>query len=125
MTVVKMTPDLVEEARALQADGWSLGQIAKHFGVKSDTIRYRLDEHYRDDQREKQNRRRRAERALVKTMLRHIIDPYGPTKEEIRALQRLIPVDTRSLTGKLLGDPVFERSALFHKTQQQGMAASA
>lgn len=41
-------------------------------------------------------------------------------EEDIEARFAEIPSDTRSLTARLFGDPMYERSALYHKRSAQG-----
>lgn len=93
----------------LRADGMSWKAIGRILGINGDTARRCVDLEYR---------KRRSARTWE---LRKQGGIYGkppmprsikPAQEDIAARLAEIPPDTRSLTGYLMGDPVFERSAL-------------
>jgi hypothetical protein len=79
------------------------------------SIRRRLDPEWAERTRKRdQNYTRHYLRKQERVETQHEQGPR-PTPQEIAALRRLIPPDTRDLTGRLLGDPVPQRSALFQK----------
>lgn len=46
--------------------------------------------------------------------LSHIVSGYATDQDALR-LMGLVPPDTRTLTARICGDPLFERSALHQK----------
>lgn len=57
--------------------------------------------------------KKRANRKGVNGIGKHEVRTVGrPSKEAVAALLKLIPPDTRSLTGCICGDPLPGRSAL-------------
>lgn len=109
---VEISDEQLKKAKAMIADGKSWTEIGNEFGFSRDTIRRRLDPVWREE-RAASIRSARSKRVGC--------NERGPqlqhrTRTQIRrdAERRLeeIPDDTRSLTGRLLGDPIPGRSAL-------------
>lgn len=70
---------------------------------------------------------RRAKNAANKRANRKTVNGIGahqtrmswePSTAALAELRKSIPPDTRDLTGRFFGDPVFERSALAMRRQQ-------
>lgn len=111
-----MNPEQVREAKALRKAGKTFAEIARHLGVTAKTVRRAIDpgyaRHLREQVREARIQKKRAEE----------IDRPGPSSandSRIRAVQRrrneekkiaerlaALPPDTRTLTGRLMGDPI-------------------
>ncbi|AMS43296.1 hypothetical protein AA2016_4382 [Aminobacter aminovorans] len=99
-----MTWDL-DLAGRMRGSGMKFNQIAVVFGLSPDTVHCRLDPDYR---------RKRADAKLARCQ------PVAPgfrrqddrvTRAEFAARLAELPDDDRDLTARVLGDPVFARSA--------------
>ena len=96
---------LLQRARELKSrepkTGW--GRLADSLGVGREWLKRRMIPGYAEKMRgywvEKY----------------HFGLPDRITKEELQQLKSTIPEDTRDVTGRICGDPVFERSALYQK----------
>ncbi|MBB6469510.1 lambda repressor-like predicted transcriptional regulator [Aminobacter lissarensis] len=99
-----MAWDLALAAR-MRATGMKFNQIAVVFGLSPDTVHCRLDPDYR------------RKRAVAKLMRCQPVAPgfrrYDDrvTRAEFAARLAELPHDDRDLTARVLGDPVFARSA--------------
>lgn len=97
-----LTAEQLLEIRQLAADDWTYKMLAEKFNCHHMTIRRALDP------------------ALYpmpgrpKTLKRENATPVA-VREDFAARLAEIPRDTRTLTGKVCGDPLFERSALYRK----------
>jgi hypothetical protein len=92
-------------AGRMRGSGMKFNQIAVIFGLSPDTVHCRLDPDYR---------RKRADAKLARCQ------PVAPgfrrqddrvTRAEFAARLAELPNDDRDLTARVLGDPVFARSA--------------
>lgn len=104
MTQGKKVRHIIEaEVLALKAQGMSQLAIAKKLGVHKNTVRAAADPEYA----EQRNASRRVERSVSQLMR---VEPavINPVKAEFIH-------DTRSFTGRALGDPLPGRSALDQK----------
>lgn len=116
----KLLDSQLNEARALLAKGMSLTQTGKIIGVDRGTIKYWLNAEYRESRIQKQVKHDDARAARAKAKGRAINGIGGtvvrslsrPDPDETARLLALIPADTRSLTGRICGDPLPGRSAL-------------
>lgn len=104
MTSRPMAWDL-DLAGRMRGSGMKFNQIAVVFGLSPDTVHCRLDPDYR---------RKRADAKLARCQ------PVAPgfrrqddrvTRAEFAARLAELPDDDRDLTARVLGDPVFARSA--------------
>jgi len=103
-----MKPWSETEARAMLAKGISHSGVARVFGVTVTTVRRRLDPLYATHVRERTNLARAIKRGNdVPITVRY----QPPPEQDIAARLAEIPRDTRSLTGRILGDPLPGRSA--------------
>lgn len=110
-----MTPEQTQRARAMLNAGRSTREVADFFGCHAQTIRRYLDPKYRET-RIAQIRRNREGVEKIAAKAVHG-GPLSAASLRADAERRMaeIPADTRSLTGRMLGDPLFERSALYRK----------
>jgi DNA-binding MarR family transcriptional regulator len=108
----RLDAEQIGRARLWRNLGISWGEIGRRFGCKPDTVQRALDEVFRaKEQKRSKNRPSRKKRDGV----RERRDGYRPTEEEYRAAAALIPKEDRDLTGRMFGDPMFCRSALYRK----------
>jgi uncharacterized protein (DUF433 family) len=118
-------PQHVKEIEELRQAGWNPTRIAKHFGVARDTVLRAIDPAYRA--------RRNAQIASNKgygyadhRRIIHSVLSQGTERSVARDAERLlasVPDDTRCLTARTFGDPIFERSALYAKQKGNSNAA--
>lgn len=97
---VDIPESALDQARKMLACGTSWKDVAAHFGLSAETLRRRLDPAYDLFMREKYERRSYGR---VDTAHR---PPRPMTDAALKAYKALIPPDTRSLTARLLGDPI-------------------
>ena len=97
---VAIPESVLDEARKMLAYGTPWKGVAAQLGVSSETLRRRLDPAYDLFMREKYERRSYGR---VDTAHR---PPRPMTDAALKAYKALIPPDTRSLTARLLGDPI-------------------
>lgn len=124
---VRLTEEQIETARQLHSDGWTISRIRDRMGCCYHTIRRIIDPDYAVTRRIKVNEARHKRNASEARSL-----PPRKTgrenatsiniKEDAAARLAEIPADTRTLTGRLAGDPLFERSALYKKMKGLGHA---
>lgn len=100
-----------QKAQAMRDEGMSFARIGKHFGITDMTVMCRLDEKYAEYRRKRINRLRGYSHPVRFTLA----PERRPPKEDVAARLAEIPPDTRSLTAKIFGDPIPERSALYRK----------
>jgi len=106
----------LDQIRQMLASGKSWQTIADALGTTYSTIRMKLDPEFA------RNRKDRVNQARRQLNQRKAYEPKLPQR---RVMMKDIdpdqippqPRDTRNLTGRLFGDPVFERSALYQRTQ--------
>lgn len=115
-----LTDDEITEARAMRKNGMAWYRIGKVFGVAEDTVRAAIEPGFAEMRREQKNLRRRARKENCA-----FLTPVGvsratreATKNDFLARLAEIPPDTRSLTARAFGDPIFQRSALYRKMQE-------
>ncbi|GAA2849069.1 hypothetical protein EDC40_101209 [Aminobacter aminovorans] len=92
-------------AGRMRGSGMKFNQIAVVFGLSPDTVHCRLDPDYR---------RKRAHAKLARCQpVAHGFRRYDDrvTRAEFAARLAELPNDDRDLTARVLGDPVFARSA--------------
>ncbi len=109
-----ITPEQVEQMRELREKGkLSYTQIAEQIGVHKTAVYYWL------------NPKKQAKKKDYNVERNKDLRPLGPTKvvKQPPVLpSALPPPDTRSLTGRLLGDPIPGRSALDRKLKEKDFA---
>lgn len=108
MVVKVRTPELVAEAKRLRAEGFSWAAIGNKLGVSETSAHEWGEEGYR---------KRAAMRHSYKTLLRHNVTRKADRPDD--ASLPPLPRDTRDNTGRLCGDPLFDRSALAAKLAEQ------
>lgn len=91
-------------AGRMRGSGLKYNQIAVIFGLSPDTVHCRLDPDYR-------RRRADAKRPRYQAVHSFRIHDDRVTKAEFAALVAKLPDDDRDLTARVLGDPIFVRSA--------------
>jgi hypothetical protein len=107
-SVVEMTEqEIITQALKLKAKGWGIVKMARHLGVGRTWLLYRIDPEAREKRRQ----------AVRDYQSRGCVGPNAQVR--LDAMKRLaeIPPDTRTASQKILGEPIFERSALFQKMQ--------
>jgi len=107
----------IAEAKRMLRDGMKQKDVAAQFGCNITTLKCAINTEYRAKRlahdREKKARARAAFKADFPHGLPHIDEgPSRLTSDEIASRLALIPEDTRSLTGRICGDPLPPRSAL-------------
>lgn len=90
----KMTPELLEQVQTMRDEGLSYDKISRQIGMHRETVRKWIEGMHG------QGRVREFDHILPQV------------KEDARRLHKLVPKDTRSLTGRIFGDPLPGRSAL-------------
>ncbi|MCP4410170.1 MAG: hypothetical protein GY807_20995 [Gammaproteobacteria bacterium] len=110
----KLTDQQTDTMRQWHKAGQTYQQLSWFFKVSVNAVRYQCDDTLRERKlAEKRNGIRRADVFGVGRM------PPASERRKIDRdamnLKRKIPKDTREITGVLLGDPLFERSALYEK----------
>lgn len=104
---MKLTAEQSEECRRLFRDeGWSLEQLASHFMCSEQTVRRRVD--LRLDTYLRGYEKARARESTASALRAEA----RASKADRLARLAEIPPDTRSLTGRICGDPIPGRSAL-------------
>lgn len=109
MSAPKRTPELVSKARKLRLKGLGYVTIARALGVSQGAVYYWLNKDRADARLERQRNRTRKERWFNPN---YICVNYRPPEADYLARLAEIPPDTRTLSQRLLGDPVPGRSAL-------------
>lgn len=100
---------VLDNARRLRSLGTPWAEISRRVGYAAETLRCRLDESYRIRRNERSDRIRSLKKEYFRrnyTGFSYKSDDRAITTEELRARKALIPPDTRSLTARLLGDPI-------------------
>lgn len=116
--MTRLSPDQRAYASMWRQQGRAWGSIAKKLGVTEYAVRVAIDPTFRErkaeeQEQERQSRRRHGKRAdSARQNGGYSGSPFRPTEAEFRAAQKLIPPDTRDLTGVICGDPIPGRSAL-------------
>jgi uncharacterized DUF497 family protein len=102
-----MEPWDKDKAQAMRDQGMAFAKIGEVFGITDMTVMCRLDEKYAEYRRQRINRLRGYSRPVRFTLA----PERRPPKEDVAARLAEIPPDTRSLTGRIFGDPLPGRSA--------------
>lgn len=101
----------IAEAKRLRAAGVDFKNIGRALCINETTAHMWVDPDYAQSRREQINEARRHWRKQSKSVNTHAVFNHGLNDAEIMRRLREIPEDTRSLTGRLLGDPLPGRSA--------------
>jgi hypothetical protein len=97
---------VLREARAMVARGETMHSVASKFGVTAPWLRRRLDPEYAK-RYDKLTAERRTAKRVGRPGRSRPKTYYAPISEDELAERRaLIPVDTRDLTARLMGDPI-------------------
>jgi hypothetical protein len=107
-----MEPWDKEKAQAMRDQGMAFARIGEYFGITDMTVMCRLDEKYAEYRRRRINKLRGRDGPPLRLTL---APERRPPKEDVAARLAEIPPDTRSLTQRLFGDPLPQRSALYRK----------
>jgi hypothetical protein len=103
-----MTPEQIQQARELRANGASWRSITDRFGVGYHALRKALDPAWAEDVKI-----RKAEWYRCSISPDHRFRDYRPVVPEHVLAERERAVNApRTVTATLMGDPPFERSAL-------------
>lgn len=102
-----MTDADVIEAAAMLAAGMTQIVVAKHFGVSQSTLQTRTN----PKARERRRNYDKAERSIMKDTLARAhphteANFFRLSPDEVRRLRESLPEDRRSLTARLMGDPI-------------------
>ena len=114
---------LIGLALEMRALGMQVQEIADELGVDRRSVTYWVNPESREKTKERarvktrtaRNEARRREREHMGNFnVGHVVTTKGgPSEADYQArLQEMPQQDTRSVTGRTFGDPVFERSAL-------------
>jgi hypothetical protein len=105
----------LERARSMRAEGLTWEEIGRRLEYDCRSIRRRLDPEWAERTRKRD--RNYTRHYLSKQERVETQHEQGPrhTPQEIAALRRLIPPDTRDLTARTFNDPLPGRSALDQK----------
>src|SRR5690606_5743804 len=96
--------------RALRAEGLSWQAIGAKLGFHFTTLRYHADPQYRREQEQRDQARRRARYDYAGSGIKLLPEPEADWCR--RMSEARDADDTRSLTGRMFGDPLPGRSAL-------------
>ncbi len=99
------------EARELLAKGTPYNQIAKIYGSSWSAVRCWLDPEFAAKRRVQRNTAKRISRSRAGKAA-SINNYRSPPSSDISLRLAEIPPDTRSMTQRLMGDPLPQRSAL-------------
>jgi hypothetical protein len=109
----KYGPEVLRAASALRDAGVRWHQIAKRLGAGADGLRRRLDPEFRA------KRNVQINEAYGRRVVGRPASSSGRVPaDEVRRLMASVPVDTRSQSARLFGDPMPGRSALDRREQQ-------
>lgn len=106
--------ETLNTALLMREQGESWNAIGRALGYDRDVLRWRLDPEFVE--------RRKANHGGPLSMLRAAA--FRPCEAEIRRIQDGVPRDTRSFTGRSMGDPLPGRSALDKQRAAQTDSAS-
>lgn len=106
-----MTEEEIATIRELRAGGMSWKKIGRQMGYSADTVRRNVDDEFRKRTNAMSQRRREFD-------YRPSVEIKETLRADAAARLALIPPDTRTITGRICGDPLFERSALYAKRMQ-------
>jgi hypothetical protein len=109
---VHLTAEQIAEAKRLYADGWSYPRLGERFGCDYKTVKLALDADYAKERRMQVNSAARLRRSPYKRPAGRENASGASVKEDAAARLAEIPKDDRSLTARLMGDPLPTRSAL-------------
>lgn len=117
---IHLTPEQIDEAKRLYADGWSFARIGDRIGCDYKKIKMAVDQDFADFRRNQVNsarrqRRYKPEKRVTKTGRENASG--ASVKEDAAARLAEVPKDDRSVTGQLFGDPLRGRSALDKRQQ--------
>lgn len=101
-----LTSDQIEEARQLQARGWTFKRIGERLGCAFHTVKRVLDPDYAVKRRiQVREARQIREPSLPRKTARENATAIS-IKADAAARLAEIPPDTRSLTARMFGDPI-------------------
>ncbi len=102
----------IQQAKRMRKQGMSYYEIGKRLEIRWTTVRRALDPEYAAQQRERE-RRSRERRASGEQPSR-----YQKLRADAERASMHIPRDTRTLTQRILGDPLPGRSAWCRKMEE-------
>lgn len=112
-----LTDEQAEAAWKMWENGATYAAIGRKFGVDPKTVQRRLDPDWAEQRCEQINRSRRSEKANAEPLPPRFV--ASRVRDDAAVLMAQIPADTRNLTQRCFGDPVFERSALARIRQEK------
>lgn len=112
--------------RSLAASGEGWDDLGRRFGMDADALRARVDPVFAERRRLRQNEWRKRRREQDRNQFGIVLsatkfggdDIAALSPSDVRARLAERPPDTRSLTGRLLGDPLPGESALDRERQE-------
>jgi hypothetical protein len=127
-----LTPELVDQARQLRANGVGWHTVSKRTGISEYILRVEIEPHFQQHRREQHRRnvviRKEviAKRATMRARMRpnmktpHTVTAFERVPEEVLRDRemRLAALDRRTLSQTLLGDPPIGWRALDQRTRR-------
>jgi hypothetical protein len=115
--VSEKTARLIEDKEKIErliTKGKSMREIGAMYGCSSTLVLYTIRPDIRKNRQKQANDRKNRELSGLKPRTWSKPDP------KVVVLGEPEPPDTRDLTGRMFGDPIFERSALGRMKQREG-----
>ncbi|MER9355530.1 hypothetical protein NKI61_19870 [Mesorhizobium sp. M0514] len=103
---VHLTAEQIAEAKVLFSLGWSYPRLGERFGCDYKTVKLALDADYARERRMQVNSAARLRRAPYKRIGGRENATAISVKEDGAARLAEVPPDTRTLTQRLMGDPI-------------------
>ena len=121
--MIAVDDDALDRARRLRKSGANWNEIERATGISLEKLRRRLEPGYAVAQNAKSNARWKAANRGADRKAPHPgssrANHYGVNAAEAAYRLSLVPPDTRTLSARLMGEPLFERSALYKRQQEQ------
>lgn len=112
-----------EAVIALHNGGFDAKAIARTLSLGLDGVLRIVDPEWAEKRRDAINRNRKSVAGNTPKSInpaRAKVESFRPSAEQVDRLRRLIPPDTRDITGVLCGDPLPTRSALDKRMGRAG-----
>lgn len=102
-----------DKARSMLEAGMQKKDVAAYFGITHTTLKCRLSPAYREERRQQAQYRRHHRCIHLPRVTEVLLRSLGGGPDEVPP----VPADTRSITGRICGDPLPGRSALDARMQ--------
>ncbi len=106
-----VAPEQVAQALELRAAGANWEVVGRAIGLSANRIRYAADPVWAQMRRDRTNECKRRENAILAGHPAHFAE-RRPPDVDVATVLATIPPDTRTRQQRMMGDPIFERSAL-------------